>query len=61
MTLRMQKHLLNLVNIDGLCILGEPEVCFFEQKIDQQISDMTAVTVLKFESALCPLLFLPKK
>ena len=51
MTLRMQKGVLSLVNIEGqytyACIFPrEPDICFLTI-FGQRISDMTAVTMLK--------------
>ena len=42
MTLRMQKNVLNMVNINGQCICMHFKM---RAKLDQHISDMTAMTV----------------
>ena len=49
MTLRMQKNMLNLVNIEGqnTCMHFKRAWDAFLTKYDQHISDMTAVIVLK--------------
>ena len=51
MTLRMQKNMLNFVNIDGHAFSESLRYAFLT-KFDQQISDMTAMTVLTFDNLL---------
>ena len=54
MTLRMQKNLLSLVNIEGQYTILHMHAFYeslryaFLMKFDQHVSDMTAVNVLKF-------------